>query len=221
MKKIWLASYPRSGNTLVRAILWHCHGIGSGAIYDEESTSDSDAAIMGFFGGTPDAPQPINIVKTHDLPADDRPAIYIVRDGRAAVVSYWHYLQHYAPRTGLRRILRPRTLDRVIRGKVQFGSWSNHLRAWHPSDRPDTLLLRFEEVAADPNAAAKKIGDFLGLSAPRPFLPTFREMNAAEPAFFRSGDDGRNIAEMSASSRRLFNRLHGTMMARYGYGSAG
>ena len=172
---------------------------------------------MATFGGLPDSPQPVNVVKTHDPPVDDGKAIYIVRDGRSAVVSYWRYLQHYKPRKGLRGLLRPLTLARVVRGNVMFGSWSSHLQIWNPIERPNTLLLRYERVATDPNHAAEAIGVFLGLPRPREVVLSFRELQETEPAFFRSGDDRRNIAEMSMSDRRLFDRIHGAAMARYGY----
>ena len=34
---VWLASYPRSGNTMLRTILWHGFAMKSGAIYNEFS----------------------------------------------------------------------------------------------------------------------------------------------------------------------------------------
>jgi hypothetical protein len=33
---IWLASYPRSGNTFLRTILWHSFGLRSAIIYPNE-----------------------------------------------------------------------------------------------------------------------------------------------------------------------------------------
>ena len=33
---IWLASYPRSGNTLLRTVLWHCFGLRSASLYPED-----------------------------------------------------------------------------------------------------------------------------------------------------------------------------------------
>ena len=32
------------------------------------------------------------VIKTHEPPATNDPAIYIVRDGRSVIVSYFHYL---------------------------------------------------------------------------------------------------------------------------------
>ena len=33
---IWIASYPRSGNTFLRTILWHCFGLKSASIYPQD-----------------------------------------------------------------------------------------------------------------------------------------------------------------------------------------
>ena len=33
---VWLASYPRSGNTFLRTILWQCFGLRSASIYPKD-----------------------------------------------------------------------------------------------------------------------------------------------------------------------------------------
>jgi len=36
-------------------------------------------------------------VKTHSPPEDDQPCIYVVRNGRLAILSYYHYLRAFFP----------------------------------------------------------------------------------------------------------------------------
>ena len=36
MKMVWLASYPRSGNTFLRTILWQCFGLRSASYYRDD-----------------------------------------------------------------------------------------------------------------------------------------------------------------------------------------
>ena len=36
MKPIWLTSYPRSGNTLVRTILYQCFNLKTGSVYSND-----------------------------------------------------------------------------------------------------------------------------------------------------------------------------------------
>lgn len=54
------------------------------------------------------APKSAAFVKTHGPPEDDDPAIYVIRDGRAAIVSYFHYIRNLQDSSV--------TLERVIRG---------------------------------------------------------------------------------------------------------
>ncbi|MGI9433238.1 MAG: sulfotransferase domain-containing protein, partial [Geminicoccaceae bacterium] len=60
-------------------------------------------------------------VKTHHPPKDDAPAIYVLRDGQAATVSYFHYLNNFGTRAF--------ALRDVVLGSVAFGSWSQHVEA--------------------------------------------------------------------------------------------
>jgi hypothetical protein len=96
---IWLASYPRSGNTLLRQIFWQ--------VFDHPTYSDSNdpkdlgiheagATLVGHRNYTPPwsdfysaarKASTLNLVKTHHPPRDAGKTIYIVRDGRAALVQ--------------------------------------------------------------------------------------------------------------------------------------
>ena len=147
-------------------------------------------------------------VKTHEMPpADKHPAIYVVRDGRSAVVSHLHYM---------REILgRDMTLADVIEGKAGQ-SWSQHVRAWTP--RPHTLLVRYEDLAAGDAATLKKIAGFIGKPQLHGFDISFESLHALSPAFFRGGSDSANILEMDGEDVRLFERLHGETLRAMGYG---
>jgi len=41
---IWLASYPRSGNTLLRVILKHCFGLSSQSVYHDSEFTDPNSS---------------------------------------------------------------------------------------------------------------------------------------------------------------------------------
>jgi hypothetical protein len=223
---VWLASYPRSGNTLLRTIFRNAFGIKTYSIYDENEAKVFDAQsgvteMVGHanFGSSPDAflaearrsAEPV-LVKTHDPPSGagaDR-AIYVVRDGRAACVSYWHFMNEL--------VKRPTTFDEVIHGQIFPGSWTQHLAAWSPRRRPDTLLLRYEDLTGDVEAAIAAIERFLGIPRQRGFDVTFAEMHKAFPTFFRAGNNASNIREMDARLLELFERVHGHTMIEYGYG---
>ena len=133
-QRIWLASYPRSGNTLLRTVLYHCFGLASASIYPDDLEDNTD--LESFTGHIehdahgmvrfPDGAIPL--FKTHQPPPDDQGAIYVVRDGRAACVSLWEFRGRKFP------------MDKIISGQHHFGTWANHLSqstAWNWPQRAD------------------------------------------------------------------------------------
>ncbi len=155
----------------------------------------------------------LTFVKTHDLPEDDSKAIYIVRDGRAAIASYHHYLKNYA------RGHVP-SLAEIIVGAVSFGSWSSHIEAWHPQNRPNTLMLRYEDLCIQPEREIQKISEFIGLPADDGRPLDFRTLSNRFPKFFRQGNNQRNIDEYTADEAALFALCHAEWMEKLGYNLA-
>ncbi len=200
---IWLASWPRSGNTLLRMVLFHLLGLKSASLYG------ADERVSGAF-----VDDDSRLVKTHDLPSDDGPAIYVVRDGREACVSYYHFLTDDNP-------AEKATHGSTIRGSTEhrFCNWSQHLRAWRPKVRPHTLLLTYEMLVDDPSGCSGIIGEFLGVQPLQRLarLPSFESLHAAAPRFFRSGTNDTWTTELTPDALELFWRLHGDMMLEYGY----
>ena len=92
---VWLASYPRSGNTLARQMLKQvfCHesysqyndrkGIGSCPDVASNVGHRSNEKPWPEFLAAAKAAPGLHIIETHHPPQDDEPAIYVVRDGRA------------------------------------------------------------------------------------------------------------------------------------------
>ncbi len=152
---VWLASYPRSGNTLLRTILWHCFGLRSASIYTNDLGGNKKLEeYVGHIEQTPDKKivfpaNSIPLLKTHGYPMDDYPAIYVIRDGRAVCVSLWEFYN---------RII---SLEAVIEGLHEFGTWSNHIKAWNPWERPNTLLVRYEDMTKNLPETIKDISIFL------------------------------------------------------------
>lgn len=236
---VWIASYPRSGNTLARLILARAFGCLSASEYLEES------APVGAGGGASGGPaepttaiaaeriglayllrhegplgdlhsraaptaDPV-FVKTHGPPTDDSRALYIVRDGRAAVMSYFHFLRHYNGASAL-------SVADVVRGAGGFGSWSEHLQAWLPHRRADTLLLRYEDLVGRPQVTIDAIARFIGRPPVAAWSNPFEQLNQLVPNFFRHGSDERNVAELTRADLSVFWEHHGEWMKRLGYG---
>jgi hypothetical protein len=217
----WLASYPRSGNTLLRIILKRCFGFTSQSIYSDTEFSDTLRDVVGHepIGDDPARflrlaqEQHRNLyVKTHELPPPDHhPVIYVVRDGRAAIVSYIHFLREI-----LKRDVAPKD---VIRGTVGV-SWSRHVRAWALPPRPNSLIVRYEDLVMGESETLKKISAFIGAPQQRDLDISFKSLHALAPDFFRSGSNRRNIAELDTESEALFEQIHGTTLQAMGYEAA-
>src|SRR3954464_8946304 len=96
---VWLASYPRSGNTLLRQVIKKCLGLHSfesvGRLKHEYDDRDPTwKEVCGSLQNREDReafyPRATNsaetvLVKTHEPPLDAQKAIYVVRDGRLAL----------------------------------------------------------------------------------------------------------------------------------------
>ncbi len=213
---MWLSCYPRSGSSFLRVILNQAFGLRSTSLYEGEDArwdiAPGVANLVGHFerarrdGAA--ARQDLEIIKTHEPPLDGAPAIYVIRDGRSAIVSYFHYLNDIQ---GL-----PATLEELIRGEIFPGFWADHYKAWDPKRRAATLFLRNEELAASPEEACNTIADFLGRSATGDLNVGFADLHKMFPAYFRCGDDRKNIAEIEPH-QKLFDSMHGDVMRELRY----
>jgi hypothetical protein len=229
---IWVSSYPRSGNSLAKAILRDVFLLPGTSQYSAKDLSKLAAEARPSSGGRTHtllpqfsyaflgpweefraaahaAPHDVYI-KTHAQSDDDSRAIYVVRDPRAALVSYFHFMTINYPKLAA-------TPEDVIRGSVGFGSWTAHLESWQPDRRAGTLLLRYEDMIDRPDTAISALAAFLGTPPLRPWRNRFRDLHELQPSFFRSGSNARNMSELSVSQHNLIRALHGPWMRRLGY----
>ena len=220
---LWLASYPRSGNTLLRLIFKQAFGRDTVSAHDDDAADiGADPAVAATVGHRSlDEPWPaararlagdaaLHLVKTHDPPPDGGRAVYVVRDGRAATASFHHYLHDYPGHAAA-------TAADVVLGLTPFGSWGEHLDRWDPLARPDTLLLRYEDLIADPGPQIDRLAAFAGLSPVADWHNDFDRLHAMAPRFFRAGPANDPAAALSPGDAELFWAEHGDWMARLGY----
>ena len=148
-------------------------------------------------------------VKTHELPPPDlNPTIYVLRDGRSAVVSQAHYMREIHHREI--------TLTDIIVGKLGV-SWSQHVNAWVMAGRTNLLVVRYEDLTVGKADTLAAISAFIGLPLINAFDITFNELHALDPSFFRCGSDEANICELVGEAQQIFERLHGTTLRAFGY----
>jgi hypothetical protein len=203
----WLASYPRSGNTLLRTILFQCFGLRSASVYPE----DVPEAVAQFTGhvewqtnGRLDfGRQRLALVKTHTPPNDSRPAIYVIRDGRAATVSLWEY---YGRRHPIRY---------YVSGETKFGTWSAHVGNWNPLNRPQTTLVRYEDLTGNLPKSLQTLSAALNVEPMSTELPPREELAGVEGRWVRPPSDWRE--HLKGDDLRLFDEVNGSAMRLYRY----
>ncbi|MCK6470573.1 MAG: sulfotransferase domain-containing protein [Planctomycetes bacterium] len=222
---IWLASYPRSGNHFFRHALHALYGVSSHSIYREkplrELYGDVKAELNRFQLEEMDRrPEPV-FVKTHEMPGDDRyPAVYLIRDGRDALVSFAHYSLKEQPKglaTGGEANFK-KTLGNLILYQSAFGGWASHVTAW--SARPNTAIVRFDDLVSDTERSVREALRALDLDLPRTsggVLKTFEQLRKESPANFRRGRSGSWKEEMPKDLHALFCFLCGDVLRRFGY----
>jgi Sulfotransferase domain len=220
--RVWLASYPRSGNTFFRIILSYRYGLPSdGHVTPRESWKDLrriDVRICPL--ADPDAPQ---FVKTHELPGSDSdPAIYLVRDGRDALVSYAHFSlvrhQGLAPGAITPELFQKTLRDLILEQRSDYGTWSRNVDTW--TVRPNTVVIKYENLIADPLGTAERALASLGipLQPVSDNIPTFDELRAIDSSFFRRGTPGGHRDDLPPALRYLFWEHNAATMTRLGYG---
>lgn len=165
-----------------------------------------------FYAERKDAPEH-NFVKTHHPPQDDSPAIYVIRDGRSAIVSYYNLLTRLRKHTDV-------TIADIICGNkygIPFGNWSAHIGSWNPRNRPKTLLLRYSDLHANPDRVLSEISSFLNIPQTGAWQNNFGELQTLLPEFFHHGSDDRNLSQMTDEDLELFRSIHAQCMRDYGF----
>ena len=206
---IWLASYPRSGNTFLRTVLWHCFGLRSASVYPNDLGGKQELAnYVGHIEHGPN--QPIRfqmgglpLLKTHELPPDDHPAIYVVRDGRAASVSLWQFNKRKIP------------FQAIIAGQLSFGTWSNHLAAWKPWERSNTLLIKYEDMISDLPLVLSKVSAFVDRRILSHRVPDRNTVAGIDGQWVRTKSDWRS--QISDAQLAQCNEINHAMLQKMGY----
>jgi len=150
---------------------------------------------------------------------DESPALYIVRDGRDAIVSFAHYLKEVRGRPKLQSMSIEEVIADLVRREAPYGGWSGNVGAWRRRTAP-TAMIRFEELAADPVAAIDQAADSLDLELPKPRgVLSFNVLRAGSPnpTIMRSGRSGSWKSEFPPELLDEFWRRHGAEMDAFGY----
>jgi len=217
---VWLASYPRSGNTLLRLLCWRVFGIDSTAVYytDKGLSPLKDEGFTWFNGPkelreTWGKDNKLHLLKTHftreseatsKVTPNNIKTLFVVRDGRPATVSFYHYYKDYIG------------WERPLMDIAKSNDWSQMLTSW-VQDKPNTLMLKYEDVLAAPDKTIDKIAEFLKIKPIGKWVNDFDKCKAKMPLFFRSGNNDKWKSEWSLQLESAFMQANGEWMRKLGY----
>jgi hypothetical protein len=149
-KDFFLVSYPRSGNTWVRFML-----LQASPDFDNDDFGKIEEIIPDMHDARPwFRCARTNVVKSHLCHWQPfRRVVYLVRDGRAATWSNWRYQRDEGVFHG--------TFADFLKQPTWPSTWSEHVSGWIAA--PETrLVVRYEDLLANPVAELAKITGFLG-----------------------------------------------------------
>ena len=161
---VFVSSYPRSGTTWTQWILYLLTHEGQpdpehltrASPWFERSLASGEltASDLERFASP-------RVFKSH-LPREWLPDgaryIYVERNVQDVLVSYYHFYRDYLGFRGSFDDFYRRFMD----GRVQYGSWFDHVAGWqeHEND-PAVLIVRYEELLSDRQAAIRDMAEFL------------------------------------------------------------
>ena len=229
---IFVAGYPKSGNTWMQYL-------GAGIQYGIPGDFLTDRLANEL---APDVHErryhrrygSFNFFKTHHLPRPEyRRVIYLVRDGRDAMVSY--FAMHRSQKLG-------GTLEEMVKeGKHVFpGPWWEHVRAWTANPHgAEMMTLRYEDLIAQPLQELRRVCAFAHLERDDELLERIIRSNSfsdvkerarqyaamghqewAKPVnqnFFRKGKVGSYREEMPADLIAWFTQAAAAELKQFGY----
>jgi hypothetical protein len=160
----------------------------------------------------------LELIKTHAKSLDGvDDVIYVLRDGRDAAASYWHYLRDWEKRPSGR-------FTEFLQSLYSSGNWwAHHVYAWLELDHPHrVLLVRYEDLHKDQERELRRMLDFLGREPVRQFSDyaanlSFERLHAHLSTFYRSGRIGAWRETFSPGDERFFRQHDLGLLARYGY----
>jgi hypothetical protein len=234
---LFLASYPRSGNTWLRFVLSEAL---SGEEIDFDNINSFIPELKWHKQGKPLLPGQGRVIKTHEAYRKEyKKAIYIVRDVRDCALS-----AHARTREiGISPPDFDVYLKKYLGGRTyQYGTWHQHLRSWldGPLAKEGKLLvIKFEDLRRNPEDAVTRMVQFAGVPMDAERIRAALANNSvdrmrakeekSQKLFQSKTEQGRFVrkgavqgwrATMTPAQLQMFERYAGPELARMGYSSA-
>lgn len=174
----FLVSYPRSGTTWLRFLLFEALTQRSA---DFGLMRQGVASLTKHHGAAVVLGDRGRLIQSHEPYSDgDRRVIYAVRDARSVALSEYSWQQRLG--------LEPGSLDHFIHDFVRgrsnpWGAWDRHVRYWlssEPAQNNHLELIRFEDLKQDTTGKLKEVLAFLGVERADDELQAVVESNSVD-----------------------------------------
>lgn len=232
---IYIVGYPKSGNTwfqyLISALVYGADPERTPDSVIQELVPDVHAKQLYKRFGTP------TFFKSHDLPGPEhRRVVYLLRDGRDAMVSFLHYVRVcFHPELDFLEFVRD------VRKWTTQGTWSEHVESWLANPHQARMItIRYEDLLVDTVRELRRFCDFAAIDATEELLRTVaakttfakmrqKEVNQAgwangshaswpkDKFFIRRGQTGSYKDEMPEDVLNAFLRDAAPTLAKCGY----
>lgn len=228
---IFLVGFPKSGNTWMQNLV-------AGVLYGMDTNFLTDKLtqmLVPNVHGTDYYKRVAELTcfKSHHLPRPEyRRVVYLVRDGRDAMVSYFHMLNAVSSES-------VNIADMVVDGQGVFPcKWHQHIQQW--ADNPyaaEILTIRYEDLHSNPLGQMKRFCEFANLRRDDELIQrsidgnSFQQMQLkeakfgwdnqnwnAQEKFVRRGVVGGFIDEMSPELIHMFEKEAEQQLQLHGYG---
>jgi hypothetical protein len=207
----FLASYPRSGSTWLRFILYEAL---SGEDAGFRKIEDRLPEIHKHRGIGPILPGGGRLIKTHEqYRSDYKKAVLLVRDVRDVFLSTWAGFSAMDMVPLVSKGDFDSFLLSFLQGNaLQMGSWQEHSRSWLESPlakNGNLLVVRYEDLRQNPEQRVGELLRFLGITPNMGIIRkaiennTLQQMRAKENKAKRAGEEsillGRRKSEKEES----------------------
>ncbi|MFZ5910102.1 MAG: sulfotransferase domain-containing protein [Chloroflexota bacterium] len=232
---VFLVTYPKSGTTWVGFLLANLiHGKQEPPLnlrtylkyIPDINNSYFDGSNLSCYSDMPDP----RFFSTH---APYEPAfskvIYVIRDPRDVLVSYWHHTKVMKPWFKL-------TIDEyIVNGQHWPNSWHEHVAGWVLGGHRNVFVVRYEDLKKGPVDTVKKMLDFVDFPYDEELImhavntSRFEKMKSLEEkygsgqhndslkGFIRQGKTGSWRDEISHETLVALEKKFGFVMKAVGY----
>lgn len=244
---IYIATYPRSGNTLTRNLIHHYFDIWTLSLYRESIYPDfnptpdpSDQRFVLARNGAGEEYQLLRdgslrfltpklrkqlaqskqtyFIKTHDHPFMDYfRGEYIVQVVRHPGAVAWSYFKYLNDVRNIRV-----SLDAVIKGYVPFGSWRGYWKVWRLKQmalQSIFFTVRFEDLVSQETHLLNQIRQWTDLEFKQPpqSFPDFSYWHNVNPTFYRQGQDTKWVQQMTSKQLHMLVEYNREAMLEEGF----